>query len=157
MKRQPYFRANVGVVVTDGKGQVLAFERAGHADAWQFPQGGIDAGETPQEAAFRELEEETGLTREDVVAIDEVPQWLAYEVPAPHRRGAMLGQAQRWFLFAPRPSSDTVEPRLDRARDTEFQRWRWMAFDDLIACVWAPRIPIYRSVFAYFRARLGGP
>ena len=81
MAKAQTFRANVGVVVADHAGRVLALSRAGRPGAWQLPQGGLDMGEEPEAAAWRELEEETGLDAEQVELVAEHPRWLTYELP----------------------------------------------------------------------------
>lgn len=116
-----HFRANVVAIVTNGKGRVLAFERSDFAGQWQLPQGGIDVGEDPEEAAWRELAEETGLTADDVDLVEEYPEWTVYAWPTGVRKNGRLGQAQRWFTFQVR--DDDVEPRPD---GVEFVNWKWV-------------------------------
>lgn len=118
-----HFRANVVAMVTDSAGRLMAFERSDNRDSWQLPQGGIDDDETPIEAAWRELGEETGLTSDDVELIDEFPDWTAYEWPSDFakKRKGRLGQCQRWFTF--RVRDDSTEPTPD---DVEFVAWRWV-------------------------------
>lgn len=131
----PSFRAGVVIVVRRSDGKILAFERAEPRGAWQLPQGGIDAGETPLEAAWRELAEETGLGPDDVRLMAEHPHWTVYEWPTDVRAAKQpskvldrLGQAHRWFFFE--PLSDDVRPVPD---GHEFVAWRWMDPDELIA------------------------
>ena len=98
------------------------FERSDIADQWQLPQGGMDAGETPVEAAWRELEEETGLGPKEVELVDEFSEWTVYQWPNGAReRGRRLGQAQRWFTF--RALSDKIVPIPD---GVEFVSWKWV-------------------------------
>lgn len=136
------FRAGVVAVVTDSRGRLLAFERSDVPGAWQLPQGGIDVGESPISAAWRELGEETGLGAEEVDLVGEHPDWTVYEFPAAVRgSGKRLGQAQRWFLF--RVRSDDVEPSPDLV---EFVSWQWVEPAWLIEHVVAFRAPAYRAV-----------
>ena len=106
--------------------RVLAFERADAADSWQLPQGGLETGEEPIEGAWRELEEETGLTEEHVIARAEYPDWVAYEWPLEIMRehgkdGRRRGQVQKWFLF------DALSPDIVPTPDgSEFVAWRWV-------------------------------
>ena len=93
---KPHFRAGVVAVVRRADGQVMAFERADAPGAWQLPQGGIEPGETPEQAVWRELWEETGLGPRDVRLVEQPPHWTIYEWPRghadvrAHRAGAPL-------------------------------------------------------------------
>lgn len=120
MGRQ-HFRANVATIVVDSGGRVMAFERSDFPGEWQLPQGGIDDDESPLEAAWRELEEETGLTDAHVELVAEFPEWTAYTYPDGSRTGGCLGQVQRWFTFE--VLDDEVEPRPD---GIEFVDWKWV-------------------------------
>ena len=120
----------------------MAFERSDVADAWQLPQGGIDVGEAALDAAWRELEEETGLGPDDVDLAAEHPEWVVYEFPDQIRSaGKRLGQAQRWFLF--RVRSDDVIPTPD---EVEFVSWKWVERDWLLEQVVEFRLDAYRTV-----------
>jgi putative (di)nucleoside polyphosphate hydrolase len=146
-----YFRAGVGVIVTDGDGHVLAFERRDRDGQWQLPQGGIEAGEEAGAAARRELEEETGLGPDDVKFVDEYDGWLAYQLPmgtASPKHG--LGQVQRWFLA--RLRDDGLDPADLRATD-ELVRARWMLLGDLIEATAPFRRPTYRTLEAWLERR----
>ena len=115
-------------IVRNSAGQVLAFERSDVADQWQLPQGGIEPGEGPRDAAWRELGEETGLGVDDVELVGEHPDWTVYVWPDTVRRtGKRLGQAQRWFTF--RVVDDHVVPSPD---GIEFVSWRWVEPEWLI-------------------------
>lgn len=144
------FRAGVGAMVISGKGEVLAFERAGIPGAWQLPQGGLEAGEAPRECALRELEEETGLTREDVAPLGETAGWLAYELPREMRgRRHGRGQVQKWFLFRLTGPETAID--LNRQEPPEFRAWTWMDFDELIERTVEFRWPVYRALAEEFR------
>ena len=115
-------------MVRNSTGDVLAFERADRLGQWQLPQGGIDAGEDPVEGAWRELEEETGLTTNQVQLVDEYPEWTVYEWPEGVKKdGNRLGQAQRWFFF--QINDDNTEPKAD---GIEFVDWKWVQIDWLL-------------------------
>ena len=136
-----HFRANVVAVVTNDKGRVMAFERSDVPGAWQLPQGGLDAGETPEEAAWRELGEETGLTKRDVELVAEFPDWTAYELPSGPRKNGRIGQVQRWFTF--KVKHDDVEPVPD---GVEFTAWKWVKREWLVDQVVDFRRRSYRRV-----------
>jgi putative (di)nucleoside polyphosphate hydrolase len=136
------FRAGVVAVVTNSQGEVLAFERSDVPGAWQLPQGGIDVGEEPGDAAWRELGEETGLGPDEVDLLGEHPDWVVYEFPDQIRSaGKRLGQAQRWYLF--RVRSDDVIPTPD---EVEFVAWKWVEPAWLLEHVVEFRLAAYRAV-----------
>jgi putative (di)nucleoside polyphosphate hydrolase len=127
------YRPNVGLALFHRDGPVLLGKRNGAEGPyqWQMPQGGVDRGETPREAAFRELEEEVGVTPGLVDLLEESDDWLYYELPIEFRaklkhRGRYLGQRQKWFAF--RFKGRDADVRLD-AHSPEFSDWRWAALD----------------------------
>jgi putative (di)nucleoside polyphosphate hydrolase len=127
--------------VRRGDGKVLAFERSDFRGAWQLPQGGIENGETAKQAAWRELEEETGLGRDDVRMVGEYDGWTVYQWPKAMRRNERLGQVHRWFFFE--PLHDTITPHPD---GKEFCDWKWMSVPSLIKRVVDFRREPYRQV-----------
>lgn len=128
-----FFRAGVVIVVRHPDLEhVMAFERVDARGAWQLPQGGMNDGELPLDAAWRELLEETGLGPQHVEVLAEYPDWVVYEWPEHLRatkasRKDRIGQAQRWFLF--NALSADVEPTPD---GSEFVAWKWVTPDWLI-------------------------
>jgi putative (di)nucleoside polyphosphate hydrolase len=136
-----HFRANVVAIVVNDQGGVMAFERSDFDGQWQLPQGGIDDGESPEEAAWRELGEETGLRGEHVDLIEEFDEWTAYAWPAGPRKNGRIGQVQRWFTF--RVKNDHVEPEPD---GEEFQDWKWVTPEWLVDNAVDFRQPSYRRV-----------
>lgn len=136
-----HFRANVVAVVTDSTGRVMAFERVDLPGQWQLPQGGIDIGEEPVDAAWRELGEETGLSRDQVELVEEYPDWTVYEWPSGARKNGRLGQVQRWFVF--RVLDDDASAAPD---GVEFSAWKWVRPEWLVERVVEFRRPSYERV-----------
>ncbi len=145
---QNLFRPNAAVIVTNEKGEVLLCERRfpGYADKTvQKVQGGIDPGETPREAAEREMMEELGVAKEDFEIIDQLDQTFCYEWPkeyleqsrAQYPNETYIGQEQHFFLAM---FSGAVEFNLD-AHHREFDAVRWGSPHELIEGMWAPKRP----------------
>ena len=123
------FRPNVGIILCNEQNRLFWGRRVGQ-DAWQFPQGGIDADETPEQAMYRELHEETGLEPHHVELIGSTPGWLRYRLPRRYRRHyskpLCIGQKQVWFLL--RFLGDETAFSLDSCPHPEFRTWRWVDF-----------------------------
>ena len=123
------FRANVGIILANADGKLLLAGRIGNK-GWQFPQGGMLLGETEEEAMYRELHEELGLSATGVEVLGTTRDWLRYRLPDRYvRRGSKplcIGQKQRWFMLRLLCSEDCV--RFDRCDSPEFDRWRWVDF-----------------------------
>ncbi len=138
------FRANVGIMIANAKGEVLWARRVGQ-DAWQFPQGGIQEGESAKQALFRELKEEVGLTEKDVEVVACTRGWLRYRLPQRLLRRdskpLCIGQKQKWFLL--RMLADDADVRFDNDEKPEFDSWQWVSY-------WYPLgqvIPFKREVY----------
>ena len=120
------FRPNVGIVLLNQKNQVFWGKRI-RTHSWQFPQGGIDRGETPEQAMFRELHEEVGLQPEHVCIVARTRDWLRYEVPdrfiRRDARGHYKGQKQIWFLL--QLTGHDWDLNLRATDHPEFDAWRW--------------------------------
>ena len=123
------YRPNVGIVLMQDDGRVFWARRVSR-DGWQFPQGGIHSDETPLEAMYRELREETGLAPEHVEVLASTPGWLRYRLPKRYVRRrekpVCLGQKQVWFLLRMRGNDEDV--RLDIADKPEFDIFTWVQF-----------------------------
>jgi putative (di)nucleoside polyphosphate hydrolase len=137
-----FFRAGVGAVIANGRGEVLACERRDIAGAWQFPQGGLKDGEAPLEAVRREILEETGITTDRLRLMTECPDLLAYELPRPAwSQKTGRGQVQRWFLFEYRGQPAIVLPP-----DSEFVACEWRSFDEVERRTVDFRRPLYKRL-----------
>ncbi|RVT95536.1 RNA pyrophosphohydrolase [Rhodovarius crocodyli] len=156
MSDLPY-RPNVGAVLFNAEGRVLVARRADlpGAEAWQLPQGGLDEGENPAEAVLRELKEEIGTDRAEILA--EHPEWLHYDLPAhlvgKALRGKYRGQTQKWFAL--RFLGSDAEIRLDQDPHPEFDAWRWARLEELPELTVEFRRDIYRALVKEF-ARFAG-
>lgn len=155
------YRPCAGMAVFNSAGRVFMGKRAGgpeHVDmthSWQLPQGGIDKGEEPLEAALRELYEETSIR--SVKLIGEVPDWLSYDLPGRIAgeawRGKYRGQTQRWFAFSFTGDDgeiDILRPG-DGKHKAEFVDWRWEQLDRAAELVVPFKRPIYERVIREFR------
>jgi putative (di)nucleoside polyphosphate hydrolase len=126
------FRPNVGIVLLNSRNQVFWGKRL-RTHSWQFPQGGIQHGETPEQAMLRELHEEVGLRPDHVQIMGRTRDWLRYEVPdhfiRREARGHYRGQKQIWFLL--RLVGRDCDVKLRASDHPEFDAWRWHEY-------WAP-------------------
>ena len=120
------FRPNVGIVLLNQRNQVFWGKRL-RSHSWQFPQGGIKHGETPEQAMYRELHEEVGLTTDHVRILARTRDWLRYEVPdrfiRREARGHYRGQKQIWFLL--QLTGRDSDMNLRATSHPEFDAWRW--------------------------------
>jgi len=123
------FRANVGIILSNKEGKLLLAGRIG-SKGWQFPQGGMQKGESAEEAMYRELHEEVGLLAGDVEVLGATSGWLRYRLPQKfvryHSKPLCIGQKQRWFMLRLVRPDECV--RVDCSDTPEFDRWRWVEF-----------------------------
>ena len=123
------YRLNVGIILVNKSGQVFWGKRFGH-NAWQFPQGGLAAGENALTAMYRELAEEVGLSQQDVEVLGVTKRWLKYRLPEQYLRynsdPLVIGQKQKWYLLK------LIAPEqkicLDLSDAPEFDNWRWVEY-----------------------------
>ena len=149
------YRPCVGVVLARSDGTIFTGERCDTPGAWQMPQGGIDKGETPEDAAFRELEEETGVARDLVTLEAGTDGWITYELPD-HLLGKMWGgryrgQKQKWFLLRFQGADKDIEIK---QKHQEFSRWRWSPADEVLRDIVPFKQEVYDQVIAAFRDKL---
>jgi putative (di)nucleoside polyphosphate hydrolase len=150
------YRPCVGVVLIDGRGLVFAGQRIDSpSPAWQMPQGGIDEGETPREAAYRELWEETGVTRDKVEFVGKTHGWVTYDLP-PELLGRVWGgkyrgQKQKWFLFRFKGQDSDIKIATEHP---EFSTWRWILADEMAESIVPFKRAVYDDVIRSFRAYL---
>ena len=123
------FRPNVGIVLANPRGQVLWARRIGQ-QSWQFPQGGIKCHESAEEALFRELKEEVGLSSGDVKVLAGTKGWLRYRLPKHllrHKSKPMcIGQKQKWFLLQMLSPDERVN--FSFSDKPEFDHWQWVSY-----------------------------
>ncbi len=126
---QDGFRLGVGIILVNSNRQVFLAKRIGKA-AWQFPQGGLMADETPEQAMFRELKEEIGLQPEDVKVLGATRRWLRYRLPQRlvrhYSQPLCVGQKQKWFLL--RLVNEDAQFDLSVTSSPEFDSWAWVSY-----------------------------
>ena len=143
MSRAAFFRAGVGAVILDGTGAILTGRRAKATDnAWQLPQGGIQDGETPEQALYRELGEELHLERQHIRIEATAEEWLVYELPKEYRNEKVgWGQVQKWFLCR------LVVARTVATADLqELSEIRWVGTEALISNAAPFRRAVYKRL-----------
>lgn len=155
IEKLPY-RRNVGVMLVNAEGHAFVGQRLdSEVPAWQMPQGGIDKGESPEEAALRELEEETGVSRDLVTVEAETEGWVAYDLPhdiVPRIwKGRFKGQEQKWYLLRFHGTDDQVKIEQEHQ---EFSEWRWLPADELVANIVPFKRAVYEEVLAQFADKL---
>ncbi len=153
---RPY-RVGVGIMLLGHDGRVFVARRIDTpGDAWQMPQGGIEPGETPRVAALRELAEEIGTAKAEIVA--ESRGWLSYDLPLEVAMrvwgGKYRGQRQKWFAM--RFTGTDGDIRLDTAHP-EFSAWKWAEPAELPRLIIPFKRALYEALLEEFREVLGGP
>ncbi len=151
MSKEMEYRPNVSAVILSSKYpekcEFFIAHRSDIRNAWQFPQGGIDDGESPKEALFRELQEEIGYNNIEIIA--EFPEWIAYDFPnvISKKMYPFRGQRQKYFLV--RLKEDTLID-LYTHKVPEFEEYEFVEYEDLFKRVTYFKRKIYRRVIDYF-------
>ncbi len=146
------YRPCVGLVILNEDHKIFVGQRIDtKGDAWQMPQGGIDPGESPLEAALREMNEETGIKRDRVTLLAESREWIPYELPrslVPKLwKGRYRGQTQKWFAFRFLGQDSEIDIR---TKHPEFETWTWSARDDVLNRIVPFKRATYRKVLDEF-------
>ncbi|WP_439294437.1 RNA pyrophosphohydrolase [Lonepinella sp. BR2882] len=149
------YRPNVGIVICNQNGQVLWAKRYGQ-NSWQFPQGGINDNETPEQAMYRELYEEVGLSKKDVRIVCSSKHWLRYKLPKRLLRHdskpICIGQKQKWFLLQLMIDEKTID--MNCSKTPEFDGWRWVSFWYPVRQVVSFKREVYRKAMKEFASAL---
>ena len=147
------YRSNVGIMMVNEKGYVFVGQRLdNNQNAWQMPQGGIDAGEDPETAAYRELLEETGVKKQDVRFVASSSQWLSYDLPEDLIpilwNGKFRGQKQKWFLFKFLGEDRDINIATEHP---EFSKWKWISKENLLKEIVPFKKSVYENVLKEFK------
>jgi len=146
---RPY-RPCVGICLVNDDGLIFAGKRIDNrAEAWQMPQGGIDEGEDAITACFREMAEEIGTNKAELLA--EYPDWLDYDIPEPLANklweGTYRGQSQKWMLLRYKGTDADINIATDIP---EFEQWQWMSPDKLVELAVPFKKDVYRALMTQF-------
>ncbi len=145
------YRPGVGIMLFNDLGRVLVARRIDMvSEAWQMPQGGIDEGESPLDAAFRELEEEIGTAKAELLA--EAEEWLNYDLPCDLVpllwNGRFRGQTQKWFAMRFTGADADIDIETE---EPEFLEWKWTEVETLPSLI----VPFKRNLYADLVRRFG--
>ena len=149
MNEESNYRLNVGLIIVNTYGKVLICKRK-NSNQWQFPQGGIDKGESPIEAAKREIFEEVGIKPSKIKVLGKIKDWVKYKIPKElakksFKKKGIVGQKQKWFIFKVKSEaciSFVNDP------DNEFDDFAWVSYWHPIALIVSFKKEVYRNVLA---------
>ncbi len=147
------YRANVGIILINKYREVFWGGRVGQPEAWQFPQGGINENETPEDTLYRELYEEVGLEPQHVKLLGKTKRWLTYRLPRKymrfHSKPLCIGQKQKWFLLEIRGAEEEIN--FNRVGNPEFDRWKWVDYWYPIGHVIEFKSKVYKHALEEFK------
>jgi putative (di)nucleoside polyphosphate hydrolase len=140
------YRPNIGIMVINDTGKVLVCQRADNVEGgkWQMPQGGIDENEDTIKAGLRELNEETGITADEIEIIDLWDEYHYYDFPIESVYNEYKGQKQKWLLVKYLKDDNSIN--LANAQDNEFLEYKWDLMANIVKDVWIVRKPIYKAL-----------
>lgn len=152
------YRPCVGIVLFNAQGlvwvgrRIAKWEGGASPALWQMPQGGIDEGESPAQAAMRELEEETGTAHAEIIG--ECPRWLTYDLPGEALgiglKGKYRGQSQKWFAMRFLGSDEDINIDAPMGAKAEFDAWKWVTLEETVERIVAFKRPIYEELVKEF-------
>ena len=149
MSEESNYRLNVGLIIVNNYRKVLICKRK-NSNQWQFPQGGIDKGESPIEAAKREIFEEVGIKSSQIRVLGKIKDWVKYEIPKKlakknFKKKGIVGQKQKWFIFKIKSKASIS---FINDPDNEFDDFAWVSYWHPIALIVSFKKDVYRSVLA---------
>ena len=156
-KHLPY-RLGVGLVIFQSDKKIFTGRRLDNTSAWQMPQGGMDENEVPLETAYREMFEETGISKDKVSLVGITKKWYRYDLPSEIQSrfwgGKYRGQSQKWILF--KFIGEDTDINIS-TKMPEFCEWRWSSIDDLIEKIVPFKMELYKKVLEEFKHLLKIP
>ena len=149
MNEESNYRLNVGLIIVNNYGKVLICKRK-NSNQWQFPQGGIYKGESPIEAAKREIFEEVGIKPSKIKVLGKIKDWVKYEIPKElakksFKKKGIVGQKQKWFIFKIKSEACIT---FVNDPDNEFDDFAWVSYWRPIALIISFKKEVYRNVLA---------
>ena len=152
------YRLGVGLVIFQSDKEIFTGRRLDNTSAWQMPQGGMDENEVPLETAYREMFEETGISKDKVALVGITKKWYRYDLPSEIQSrfwgGKYRGQSQKWFLF--KFIGEDTDINIS-TKMPEFCEWRWSSIDDLIEKIVPFKMELYKKVLEEFKHKLKIP
>ena len=153
-KQDNLYRANVGIMLINNENKVFVGNRIDQPNSWQMPQGGIDDGEDINTAALRELGEEVGTEKAEIIGV--MPEWQYYDFPESLSKrlweGQYCGQRQKWVAL--RFTGSDTDVNLNAHHEPEFSEWKWVDFDALVNMVVPFKRDVYKLAVAHFKEKI---